>query len=368
MSRSDRAYVFLAGLFIAALVACNLLVYKFFSFEIPSGVPLLGGLSFFGLSVGILPYPLTFLVTDLLSEIWGKRRANWVVVAGFFVSLFVLGFVELGASVKAITGRGWYGPVHPASTRASWTRPLELGLQDPDNPGSGARFRLVPDPPLSGVPVGDLVQALNAALGRAGAEGRLSFSWSEVWHRDLLGRTGDRRLRLDDYGHGPPPLLRLKAGPGLAPLLPKARNLPARILPASPVGDDLFLRVFGGTFRAILASMVAYLCAQWFDIQIFHFWKRVTKGKHLWLRNNGSTILSQFLDTTLVVTILFLGSENEARIPAMILAGWKFKALVALADTPFFYLGVWTCRRLGLAPPGKETNDHPRVEEGEGSG
>ncbi len=100
--------------------------------------------------------------------------------------------------------------------------------------------------------------------------------------------------------------------------------------------------------------MIAYLCAQWFDIQVFHFWKRLTGGRHLWLRNNGSTILSQLLDTTLVVTILFAGTANGPRIPAMILAGWKFKALVALLDTPFFYAAVFLCRRLRLAPPWSE--------------
>ena len=83
--------------------------------------------------------------------------------------------------------------------------------------------------------------------------------------------------------------------------------------------------------------MIAYLFAQFIDVRIFHFWKKLTKGKHLWLRNNGSTIASQLVDTTLVVSILFVGVWNSDQIFRSIIDGWLFKMLMALIDTPIIY-------------------------------
>jgi len=115
---------------------------------------------------------------------------------------------------------------------------------------------------------------------------------------------------------------------------------------SSPVGDALFSSVFGATAVAVFASMMAYLLAQYIDIQIFHFWKRVTKGKHLWLRNNFSTFLSQFVDT---FTVLFLlcsfGKISWDIFGALLLSGFLFKILVAAIDTPFLYAGVYILRK-----------------------
>ena len=72
----------------------------------------------------------------------------------------------------------------------------------------------------------------------------------------------------------------------------------------SPVNDEVFSSVFGLTGVAVGASMVAYLLAQYIDIRVFHFWKRLTKGKHLWLRNNASTFTSQLTDTASVLLLL----------------------------------------------------------------
>ena len=74
--------------------------------------------------------------------------------------------------------------------------------------------------------------------------------------------------------------------------------------PWSPVQDNMFSTVFGSTAIAVFASMMAYLLAQFVDIHIYHFWKNLTKGKHLWLRNNFSTFLSQFVDTATVLLLL----------------------------------------------------------------
>jgi len=211
LDRREFAFLVLAALFMAALVACNLIAGKFVTLDL--------GFTTFVVSAGILPYPVTFLVTDIVSEAYGRRRANQLVLAGFVASVFVLGILQLAMAFPAIQGSG--------------------------------------------------------------------------------------------------------------------------------VSDASFEQVFGRSQRVIFASMVAYLVAQLVDIHVFHFWKRVTAGRHLWLRNNASTIFSQLVDTTLVIGVLFWGEPEWplARIGAAILDGWLFKVLCALVDTPFFYAGSWLFER-----------------------
>jgi len=91
--------------------------------------------------------------------------------------------------------------------------------------------------------------------------------------------------------------------------------------------------------------MAAYIVAQLVDVRLFHFWKEVTKGKHLWVRNNFSTMLSQFVDTVLVVGIIFYDRADLGVIEQMVLDGWLFKVLCAALDTPLMYLGTWAFRR-----------------------
>mgnify|MGYP006238315521 FL=1 len=105
-------------------------------------------------------------------------------------------------------------------------------------------------------------------------------------------------------------------------------------IPSSIVNDDIYNSVFQNAWRIIAASMIAYLFAQFIDVRIFHFWKRLTNGKHLWLRNNGSTIASQLVDTTLVIMILFVGVWESDQIISAIIDGWLFKMLMAAIDTP----------------------------------
>jgi uncharacterized integral membrane protein (TIGR00697 family) len=212
LSLFEQTYLVLAAIFIAALVSCNLIFQKFFVWQ-----PL--GLYTFEISVGILPYPVTFLVTDIISEIYGKRRADMVVKAGFIASLFVLAF---------------------------------------------------------------------------------------VWVADLVPQTA-----------------------------------------WSPVSGQTFHQVFGLFGPAILASMSAYLAAQFIDIRVFHFWKRLTRGKHLWLRNNASTMFSQLIDTATVLLLLCVTGAIEWRLfGALLLNGYLFKVLFAAVDTPFFYLAVMVFRRV----------------------
>jgi uncharacterized integral membrane protein (TIGR00697 family) len=78
---------------------------------------------------------------------------------------------------------------------------------------------------------------------------------------------------------------------------------------------------------------------------MFHFWKKLTKGKHLWLRNNGSTMISQLVDSTAVIFITFWVSfrSGERTLGAMLVlvgSSYLFKFSVAAVDTVPFYIGV----------------------------
>lgn len=213
---AQRIYMVLGALFITSLVVSNLIFQKFF-YWYPFHLEIFGT-KLFELSVGILPYPVTFLITDLISEIYGKKRANDMVVVGIFASIFSLLIVFVSNAVPA----------------TSW----------------------------------------------------------------------------------------------------------------SPVGDTMFSKVFGNTALAVFASMLAYLFAQFIDIHIYHFWKRLTQGKHLWLRNNFSTFSSQFVDT-LTILVLLCSFEIIAwdKFSGLFIAGFLFKALIALFDTPLLYLGVYIFKR-----------------------
>ena len=210
-NQAQLIYLILAALFIASLVTSNLTFQKFFYWE-----PF--GLYRFEISVGILPYPITFLITDVLSEIYGKKKANQVVIAGIFASFFSILIILISDYVPAIAN--------------------------------------------------------------------------------------------------------------------------------SPVDNKTFSTVFGLSPLAVLASMLAYLFAQFVDIRIFHFWKELTRGKHLWLRNNFSTFFSQFLDT---FTVLFLLSSFKilpwSIFESLLISGFLFKVIIAAIDTPILYLIVFWFRR-----------------------
>lgn len=111
-------------------------------------------------------------------------------------------------------------------------------------------------------------------------------------------------------------------------------------------GLDLFEGVYEFMIGNTIASMIAYLIAQTVDVRLFHFWKRLTKGKHLWLRNNASTTISQLVDSTAILTILFLAGnlgqeiDTVGKLIILILNSYLFKFFFALFDTPLCYLGV----------------------------
>ena len=101
--------------------------------------------------------------------------------------------------------------------------------------------------------------------------------------------------------------------------------------------------IFGSSIRMTLASLISFIFSQKIDVFFFSFWKKVTAGKHLWIRNNLSTITSQFIDTTMFEFIAFYKlteNYNISYIFSLILPYWLFKVALALLDTPFCYLGV----------------------------
>ena len=210
ITQNNRIYIILVSIFITSLIVSNLIFQKFFHLD-------LFGLNL-ELSVGIIFYPITFLVTDIVSEIFGKHKANQMVIAGILSSIFCLLIIFLANYLDA----------------TNW----------------------------------------------------------------------------------------------------------------SPVNNETFNLVFGNTVLAVGASMFAYLCAQLIDIKIYHFWKKLTKGKYLWIRNNLSTIPSQFLDTFLILLLLCLGGAIPwDKFLTLFTQGFFFKILIAIIDTPIIYLCVFYLRK-----------------------
>ena len=104
--------------------------------------------------------------------------------------------------------------------------------------------------------------------------------------------------------------------------------------------------MFGLSAAAVFASMIAYLFTQYVDVRLFHFWKKLTNGKHLWLRNNASTIFSQFIDTFSVLFLLCSFNVIDwERFSILLLNGFLFKVIFAAIDTPLFYFFSWYLKK-----------------------
>ena len=101
--------------------------------------------------------------------------------------------------------------------------------------------------------------------------------------------------------------------------------------------------IFGTTLRIVIASITAFILSQTHDVWAFNFWKQRTKGRHLWLRNNLSTMVSSFLDTAIFMFIAFYGISDKFTVSyvfSLVIPYWLVKILFALGDTPLCYLGV----------------------------
>ena len=118
--------------------------------------------------------------------------------------------------------------------------------------------------------------------------------------------------------------------------------LAGRLLP--PAGfwkhQEAYTAILGSTPRIVLASMVAYLISQNHDVWAFHWWRKKTAGRHLWLRNNLSTMVSQMIDSVLFIGVAFWGTVPPATIGVMIISQYVVKVGIALLDTPICYLMV----------------------------
>ena len=222
--RREFCFLVLAGLFLGTLGMLNILgLTRFLELGHIGSWPIV-------VAVGALPYPITFLCTDLISEIWGEQRAEQLVWIGLLLNGWVVLILWLGGLLPGLEG----------------------------------------------------------------------------------------------------------------------------------ASDTTFFEIQRLAFGSVTASMVAYLTAQFVDVRLFHFWKQRTNGKALWLRNNGSTLVSQLVDTSAVVLISHYGAHvlplqsERAVLPQLIsfiASGYLFKLLAALADTlPFIWLTGWL--RNWLAVPG----------------
>ncbi len=105
----------------------------------------------------------------------------------------------------------------------------------------------------------------------------------------------------------------------------------------SPEAVEAFNSVLGLAPRVVFASVVAYVVSQTHDVYAYHFWKKITRGKYLWLRNNASTMVSKALDTVLFITIAFYGVYP---IFDLIKGQYIVKLVIAILDTPFLYITV----------------------------
>jgi len=127
------------------------------------------------------------------------------------------------------------------------------------------------------------------------------------------------------------------------------------------------LNLFEGVYEFLIAntvsSMIAYLIAQSIDVRLFHYLKKLTNGKYLWIRNNGSTMFSQLIDSTTILSILYFSGnlgENVSSLAALgilIINSYLFKFFFALFDTPIFYFSVWFFKEYDEDPGGNSLHD-----------
>jgi uncharacterized integral membrane protein (TIGR00697 family) len=116
------------------------------------------------------------------------------------------------------------------------------------------------------------------------------------------------------------------------------------VWPKAPIWnqEEAFQTILGSTSRIIVASFTAYLVSQFHDVWAFHFWKNITRDRHLWLRNNLSTATSQFIDSFLFISVAFYG---VLPIWPLIWGQWIIKLAIAFLDTPVIYVVVWFIRK-----------------------
>ena len=248
--RREMVFIILSGVFLGTLAVLNILGI---SRQIDLSFTIFGRTIPFVVFVGVLPYPITFLCTDFISELYGKKRATMVVWVGLLLNIWVLFIMWLGGAL----------PPHPEL--------LDTGLPAVDDP------------------------------------------------------------------------------------------------------NHTFFQIRKWTFGATIASMIAYLTAQFVDVHVFHAIRKLTKGKMLWLRNNGSTLTSQMVDSVAVITITYLWASDAIMIKMgetvvhgliiLILSNYIFKMVSALIDTIPFYIGTKYLSKYLKLDPTKEFKEREKLTE-----
>jgi uncharacterized integral membrane protein (TIGR00697 family) len=248
--RREIVFIILAGFFLGTLAVLNILGI---SRQIDLSFELFGKTIPFIVFVGVLPYPITFLCTDFISELYGKKRANTVVWVGLLLNIWVIFIMWLGGAL----------PPHPEL--------VDEGLPSIDDP------------------------------------------------------------------------------------------------------NRTFFQIRQWTFGATVASMIAYLTAQFIDVHIFHKIRKITRGKLLWLRNNGSTLTSQMIDSISVVTISYFFAKSAIMIHTgetlvhyltiLILSNYVYKMVSALIDTIPFYIGTRFLSKYLKIDPHEEFHKAQKLEK-----
>ena len=131
----------------------------------------------------------------------------------------------------------------------------------------------------------------------------------------------------------------------------------AKVLPGAVFWDDqaAFDTILGSVPRIVLASLIAYLVSQHSDVILFHLFRRVTKKRHLWMRNIGSTTISQAIDTALFISIAFTGTFPAGEVWTLMYTQYLIKVGVAVVDTPIVYALVSYLRPRVAATTGDTT-------------
>lgn len=101
-----------------------------------------------------------------------------------------------------------------------------------------------------------------------------------------------------------------------------------------------YSQIFGQGMWIIFGSIIAFLIGQVLDVYIFHKIKKITGEKKIWLRATGSTLISQFIDSFVVIFIAFKIGQGWSfpKVVAIVLVGYSYKLVVAICITPIIYL------------------------------
>ena len=387
--RFENGYVIICGIFAVLMVLTNIIGTKLFAFFpslFPTGFGFLSGYGPVILTTGLVTYPLTFLFTDICSEVYGRRRANVMVTIGFLASILMLLVVNIAVSVTP-ADRFWNGGAAGVRTHGCEVLAVEGQTLQIDH----AEFLSLPDgekPVMIGVLSKDKtlefvtyfkLEETGGNFGEKYREAHITLHAGEVKEGDTLlpavqliefQKEEDQPTRIRIAGGSDIPVKgTLKDANGVQinyvreangewlqvanyPADASTSSRPAAVI--NVMGPVEMQQAMDVTFAspAILlgASMLAYLVAQYLDVFMYHFWKNVTNGKKMWLRNNGSTWVSQLVDTILVNGIFLPWAFHMGFMDTLyvIICVYIVKVLLAALDTPLIYLGVYIeKRRLG---------------------